>query len=285
LEHLPHLLEEYRGVRTVTLQSAIRYDHGEHKARQLAAALKKELPCRQPLLYSDEECAEMSNFIGLFTIQYLDVFSQILPTVCRLSDLLPRQRDRLARISPVGYARDQSRPERLVHFVSDAGVADELKAIRLLPARDLPRAITFTGALYSIGLPPEIIGTGRGLKAIHQRYGQEALDRLLSSYYPGLASDLRWAACFVHLKAAAAFLPEPAMGLIRKDLRMIHHYLDIAMGTPSEAEKRYRTMVARTKPIALQAIQDEAQKFVDSRLIQRLQTRLIEMGKLRGTLG
>jgi phosphoenolpyruvate carboxylase len=44
-------------------------------------------------------------------------------------------------------------------------LASELKRLQVsgsLP--DLPRTIKYTGALYSIGLPPEIIGTGRGFK-------------------------------------------------------------------------------------------------------------------------
>lgn len=49
----------------------------------------------------------------------------------------------------------------------------------------LPRAITFTAALYSMGIPPEFIGTGRALKKLSD---QEIA--LLDKAFPTLRSWL-----------------------------------------------------------------------------------------------
>ena len=84
-----------------------------------------------------------------------------------------------------GYSRSAPDISGIVNLCrSDIG--KELQAS--MPAEDLhlPQAIKFTGALYSIGLPPEFIGTGTALKEAREKLGEEAYERLLTKYFPSL---------------------------------------------------------------------------------------------------
>jgi len=87
----------------------------------------------------------------------------------------------------VGHSRDVSKPADLAKCINDQTLASELKLLQVtgsLP--DLPRAIKYTGALYSIGLPLESIGTGRGRKEADER---GLLDKLLTKHCASISSD------------------------------------------------------------------------------------------------
>lgn len=199
LDNLDHLLREFPGLYTVILQSGLRYDHGPGAARDVAAALKVRLPTPKPT-YTSEQLAGMRRAAGVFAKHFLETAALITDVVCKLSDLIPPQRDRLTRISPVGYARDVARPEALAALVGDDDLAAELRALQAaVPHRaDLPRTITYTAAMYSAGLPPELLGTGHGLAEMARRYGSDSV-AALREWYPSLRDDVAFAARFTYL--------------------------------------------------------------------------------------
>jgi len=49
-----------------------------------------------------------------------------------------------------------------------------------------PRAIPLTFAFYTLGVPPEVIGTGRGLMETQKRMGERAFEDPITAYYPSL---------------------------------------------------------------------------------------------------
>lgn len=100
----------------------------------------------------------------IFTRYYQATIEKIAPLINQISKSVPKRRERVQHIGLFGYSR---------------GVG-EVK---------LPRAITFTSSLYSIGVPPELIGTGRGLRALSASNMQDKKD-LLEKYYINIRSDL-----------------------------------------------------------------------------------------------
>jgi len=285
LENIDNIIKAYPGVKTITIQSALRYDHGFDKTRKLAQILKERLPTENHLKFSEDEYHTLYNFIGIFTKHYLNTFFRIIDMVCKVSDLMPKQRDRLARISAVGYARDVAKPHKLTRFVEDKTIAQELKQFDLNVKVLLPRVITYTASLYAIGLPPEFIGTGRGLKEIISRYGDESLSDLLK-FYPSIKEDLGFAARFVNLGIAKEFLQDEAMKEIEEDLNAVQEILGINIGPQTEEDKFYFTLVETTKPILKHLLgtgkvivpdQEEEVRLVHDWIIRK--------GKIRGSLG
>lgn len=285
LDNIENTLHEFAGVRTVTVQSGMRYDVGPDATRSLAAILRQRLSKGRPRRFSAEEEAALRRTIGVFTKNYLSVFNLIIDPVCRLADLVPRRRDRLARISAVGYARDLPKPGGLLREGDDDALAAELAAISFEADVDLPRAITYTAALYSIGMPPELIGVGRGLDELETRHGSEAVDWLLS-VYPSLRDDLAFATRFVQLDNAAEFFSPEATELLRADVEIACRRLDIEPGPRGKDDRFHLTLMETSRAMLKQLAGIGGEPLSDHDLESELVSDwILKMGKVRGSLG
>ena len=286
LENLAQLAVDYAGIRTVTVQSGLRYDVGSAATRQVAIQAGERLgPAGAvPLAYSAAERDEITTLIGMFTLPYLKSFTELLPAVISVSDVIPRQRDRLARKSAVGYARAAAEPAKLAVQIADEAVAGQLAAAPPLVTASLPRAISFTGALYAIGLPPEFIGTGRGLAAVSSRFGEDGVRRLLE-IYPGLPADLAQAAHYANPGTAALHLPAAVMARLDEDFKEVSSRLGITAGPASVEDQRYHVLLETVQPLLRQLAAGEGEwagEIADRDLVTEWICRL---GRLRGSLG
>ena len=283
LDNIDRLAEDFPGIRTVTVQSGLRYDCGSEAARQVAIRAGELLVAGGHLAYTREEREEITAMVGIFTRHYLESFRPLLPLVISLSDLIPAQRDRLARKSAVGYARDAAQPAKLAAEITDEDISTRLKQVPELKANNLPRAISFTGALYSIGLPPEFIGTGRGLAELEKRYGDEGVDRLLR-YHGGLKADLAKAARFADIDTASSHLSPELRRQVREDFELVARHLDVEPGPLDADERRYHTLLETLQPMMKQMVSggDWGAKTADTDLVAEWICRL---GRLRGSLG
>lgn len=285
LDNIENILHEYSGVRTVTVQSGMRYDIGPDVTRQLADIFRRRLSKGRPRRFDAQEAARLRRIIGVFSKNYLSTFLGVLDPICRIADLVPRRRDRLARISAVGYARDLPKPGTLLQDGDDPDLAAELAAISFPGEVQLPRAITYTCALYSIGLPPEFIGVGRGLDEVEARYGSESVKWLLS-VYPSLPDDLAFAARFVRLDNAAEFLPAEAMDQARADVDGACRRFELEPGPRDKDDRFYMTLMETSRAMLKQLAgiggEPLSEKDVESELVQDW---IVKMGKIRGSLG
>jgi phosphoenolpyruvate carboxylase len=213
----------------------------------------------------------------------MESFAPLLPTVLALSDLIPRQRDRLARKSAVGYARAAADPPKLAALIADPDISGEVSAIPPTGATNLPRAISYTGALYSIGLPPEFIGTGRGLAEVARRFGEEGISRL-TQLYPGLRSDMVRAARYASFDTASGHLAEPLRSQIQSDMDEVSRRLGIEIGPVSTEDRRYHVLLETVQPMMRQFVTsgEEGGDIADRDLVTEWICRL---GRIRGSLG
>ncbi len=283
LDNLEQISVDFSGIRTVTVQSGLRYDMGSEQARQMAIMSRELLPGGAPLSYEKEERDRLTDMLAIFTVPYLESFSGLMPVVTALSDLLPRQRDRLARKSAVGYARDAAQPGKLAGLIAGEKLSRRLAAIEPLRAANLPRAISFTGALYSMGLPPEFIATGRGLAEVADVYGHEGVQWLLSRY-SGLKGDLARAARFANLEAASAHLDERLRSQISDDFEAVRIHLGVEAGPVTADDRRYHILLETLQPMLKQLAPggEWGSDAADSDLVAEWICRL---GRLRGSLG
>jgi phosphoenolpyruvate carboxylase len=120
---------EHPSAHTFTIQSAFKYDNYHDEA---VAAIKK-LRQREkgvPREVDEERCLDI---IGRYSKEYQKQVEVLAPMINELAKYVPNRRKRKLHIGLFGYQR------------SMRGVT-------------LPRVIAFTAALYSVGLPPEILG-------------------------------------------------------------------------------------------------------------------------------
>lgn len=140
-ETLDEFLDTYPGVATVTVQSSFRYDHPLPEVKRAIARLNRELPTAPPRIFSQNEWETLDKLDRIFVKYYRDTVVGLGPFINKLAPHIPARRERLQHIGHFGYSRQ----------VGKKGV-------------HLPRAITFTAIFYSLGIPPELIGMGRGLR-------------------------------------------------------------------------------------------------------------------------
>ena len=132
----------------------------------------------------------------------------------------------------------------------------------------LPRAISYTAALYSLGIPPEFIGTGRGLA----KAKKDGTLNLVEKHYVNLKHDLYFAGKFLYKPGLEALAKKsPAWAKILQDVIEIENYLG--------------------EPLTAKYLNEQEHQLISARIQQNLNsgknlTRLIEQSALlRKSLG
>lgn len=278
-ENLNNLLKEFAGIKTVTIQSGLRYDHSQETVQKLAAQLRKALPENNPLVFNLEEINFLKELIAFFSLAYMQKFSKVAPIVAHLADIIPKQRDRLTERGPTGYARQTPNPATLAGFTKDEETALALKKLKLPANIKLPRAITFTGVLYSIGLPPEFLGVGQAVAKIKERFGQEGIVKFLT-FYPSIKTDLKFASQFLALKVAKRFFNQELIKNWQNEIALTEKLLEIEL--LNNANQAYVTLMEIIEPLIRQKVQAQKIEAEDQALLKSC---LVRLGKIRGSLG
>ncbi len=120
---------EYPSTYTFTIQSAFKYDNPPDKVRGSIRKLQNR-KATSPRRVDKEGCIEI---ISKYSTEYAEQIKELATVINKVAKYIPSRRKRKLHVGLFGYSR------------SVGGIT-------------LPRAITFTSALYSIGLPPEILG-------------------------------------------------------------------------------------------------------------------------------
>ncbi len=277
LENANNFFEEYRGIDTITLQSGLRYDHEEGDALKLVKHAKNKLS-KSPDEFSSDEKEELINIIAIFGASYNRAIKSISPVVNSISDFLPQQRNRLTRCGKTGYSRDTPDITQISGFCR-SDIKKELESSMAARNLDLPRAIKFTGTFYSIGLPPEIIGTGCAIADVRNKMGENACERLLTKYFPSMRSDLKFAFDYLNLSTASKFLPKEAMECVSQDVNILKEIFDL----DNECDPSYNILLDMVPPEVLLA--NSSSIDTDQDLLQLMHSTLFKMGKIRKSLG
>jgi phosphoenolpyruvate carboxylase len=164
------VIEEYPSAHTFTIQSSFKYDHPPQAVIAGISALK-DRKTGKPMPMDEKRClAVMERYSARFS----QAVVALAPLINEAAAHVPDRRKRKLHIGLFGYSRET------------AGVK-------------LPRAIKFTAALYSIGIPPELLA----LSAL----SREDLDFIRESYIH-LDDDI-WDA-LRYFNPDSPFLPEAA---------------------------------------------------------------------------
>lgn len=206
--------DEYRGIRTTTIQSAFRYDFPKKDVIKAIKYLEKTLPKQKTEIIPEKHEKIMEELIPVFEKNYRETIEKIAPLINSVASFLPKRRERVQHVGLFGYSRGVGKVK-------------------------LPRAIAFTGALYSIGIPPEFIGTGRGLL---QAKKTGNLD-IIKKYYKYMTEDLDQAGRFLNIenlnKLALKF---PVYKKIIEDVKAVEDVLGIKMGPVTKEEKEHKKL-------------------------------------------
>ncbi|MDD4126943.1 MAG: phosphoenolpyruvate carboxylase [Methanomicrobium sp.] len=128
-DNVERVTDEYPGVHTFTIQSAFKYDYPPDMVREGVRKLE-ERECGTSQMVDTDRCLKL---LDKCSAEYHKRLVGISPVINRVSEHIPGRRRRKLHIGLFGYSRN-------------------------LGGLNLPRAITFTAACYSVGVPPEILG-------------------------------------------------------------------------------------------------------------------------------
>ena len=126
-----YVLQKYPSVATFTIQSAFKYDYPV-KAVQRAIEKINNSEIRPPLPVEDP--LRVLEIIKKVSVEYRNQIQTLAPLINELARFVPGRRMRKLHTGLFGYSREMKE-----------GVS-------------LPRVISFCAVLYSLGLPPDIIG-------------------------------------------------------------------------------------------------------------------------------
>ncbi len=191
---------EYAGASTLTVQSSFKYDHPISEVQHALSRLKK-LPHQIAQTVPE---LQLLALMKKLSVAYQSEIKKVLPLIKVLGKHIPQRRQRFGHGAAGAY-------------------------LRTLPSEksgQLPRAIGFTAALYSAGLPPELFG----LSAITTQ-DQELLD----TYYPHWRVDIAQAARYAH----------PNLVLGQKMLQQVNR-LGINFSSPNTEHHGLSTKILHT---------------------------------------
>ncbi len=157
---------EYPGVTTITIQSAFRYDYPLSKVKK-AIEYHNQKPAGKSQIVLKTDRKKLMHIIKIFEEEYQSVLNKIFPDLKFVFSAFPRRRERHLHIGLLSYGRKTGK-------------------------MTLPRAITFTGSFYSLGIPPEFLGI-IGFAKLKQ--GDLSL---LNKYYRNYVSNLRESGKFLN---------------------------------------------------------------------------------------
>ena len=236
-------LDEYAGISTLIIQSAFRYDYPRSKVIQAIRTIKEQLPKNKARSLNDNQIKKLDSLIPSFTISYRRTIEKIAPLINNLSKYVAKRRERMLHIGLFGYSRGVGHVQ-------------------------LPRAITFTAALYSIGVPPELIGSGRGLnEAVKSKSGD-----LVINTYRHLKNDLQQAGYFLNKDNLLRLARQnSAWKDVKEDIDAIEKNLKIRLGPKNHIHREHHKLTNKI-----------LDKFLNKKNVSPLITLT---GRLRHSLG
>jgi len=232
-ESIDSYLSEYPGMRTVSIQSSFRYDHPLRSVKAAIKRLETELPKTRPRIIDQARQKRLAAIGKQSARFYQETLAGIASDLQPIFAAVPRRRDRRQHIGLLAYGRSMGKQQ-------------------------LPRAITFTGGLYSIGVPPEFIGLGRSLSAL----SPSDLD-LVRQEYHNLANDAEQAGRFLNIDNLATLAKHnSAWKQVQTDITEAEKILGLRFQPRSVNEKAHKNLstnvlIFKNKPAELSELINE----------------------------
>lgn len=241
-DNIDKYLEEYRGIRTVTIQSAFRYDYPLAQVKAAINQLQHGLAKTTPRIFGTREKNIVHSIVKKAEHDYRLAITSIAKDLFRITPAIPKRRERRLHIGLLGYSRS-------------------------IGKKQFPRAITFTAAMYSLGVPPELIGTGRTLRSLLKSEGE-----LVHQLYRCLEHDLRLAGRYLNKENLTAMAKrDKAWKAIQQDISYVEEYFGLTLGPTTANEYRHRNATSDIYYLSKQR--------------KPITAAILQAGKLRRSLG
>ncbi|MEK7570855.1 MAG: phosphoenolpyruvate carboxylase [Patescibacteria group bacterium] len=210
-------VDEYSGISTAVIQSGFRYDFDREVVKKGIKELQALLPKSTARLVSPSDEKVLIDMIPTFESAYRATIEEIAPLINTVSGALPKRRERVQHIGLFGYSRGMGKVT-------------------------LPRAIGFTAALYSVGIPPELFGTGAGIQAAQVAGTIDILEK----HYKYLRQDLLRSGRYLNKENLDKLIKKyPSLKNVKKEIKIIEAYLGEKLEPASLEEKEHHILTSK----------------------------------------
>jgi len=247
-DNIQGFLTEYRGINTVTIQSALKYDYSPEDTKRVIEVLNEKLPYGQPALIDFNEEAILLQILEKFKLKYQTMIEELGPLINSIASYIPQRRSRKLHIGLFGYSRK-------------------------IGETVLPRAIPFAGAFYTLGIPPEFLG----FEALNN-LSEEEWDTL-KTYYTNMNYDLETVAGYLSWQninmltdmykrvSRRAGLEEEKLKIdltkLTSDLKVIEENLGIKLGPKNLTQRKYENIINNFLICYLDRNEEEAKTYME----------------------
>lgn len=209
-------IEEYSGIRTICIQSGFRYDYPLPQVKKAIQYIEDTLPKLTFTPLSKKEVTDIHWVNKTFGNYYKRTVEGAAKLINEIAAHTPGRRERMLHIGLLGYSRG-------VGKVS------------------LPRAIKFTSSFYSLGVPPEFIGSGRGLRDAMKNGKLKTIEK----HYLNLRSDFIHAGKYLNKENLNELAKKyPAFRDIKTDVQEMENYLGVELGPIKTKHFIHRNLVS-----------------------------------------
>jgi phosphoenolpyruvate carboxylase len=201
--NIKRALSEYDSYYTFSIQSAFRYDYEETKVKNAISLINNHV-AKKPEIMDDETKDVIKNIVDVYARRFQNIVEGIAIPINDITRYLPKRRARKLHVGLFGYSRS-------------TGTAK------------LPRAIAFVGALYSIGIPPEILGMA-SLAEMPERNRA-----ILKELYKYMEVDIQASAKYFNYESLNYLkdiwkVDQKIIDMIKEDM----HYVEENIGVPTD---------------------------------------------------
>ncbi|MEM4949108.1 MAG: phosphoenolpyruvate carboxylase [Candidatus Jordarchaeales archaeon] len=205
------ILKTYSGISTVALSPSVVYDSEGKRTPNLVKLLKEELHGKRNLPeFSEEEETQIKEMTAVFAHEYIKTISKASKVLEKLAPLVPDRREAVVN-KAVEVA---SKELECLKFGAKASTPEPFS---------IPPPVKYTALMYTLGVPPELIGVGRAINILEKKM-KNAIEHLLD-FYPSLETDISSSWRCLCLDAARKVFPEQFISDIAEDVKFIKDFL------------------------------------------------------------
>jgi phosphoenolpyruvate carboxylase len=217
-DNIKNALEEYNSYYTFSVQSAFRYDYCEDNVKKAISLINNHVP-KDPEMIDVNMEKVLKEIVDIYSNRFQKIIEGLAQPINDITFYLPKRRARKLHTGLFGYSRS-------------TGTAK------------LPRAISFVGALYSIGIPPEILGIASLAKMpeLHQN--------ILNELYHYMESDIRSSAKYFNYSALSYLrdiwkVDGKIIQMIGEDVKYVENNIGVPTDIPYNVQKHslYTTLL------------------------------------------
>jgi phosphoenolpyruvate carboxylase len=221
-DSIHRFLTEYGGARTVTITPSFRYYHGLGEAKSAIKKLNEQVPRSRLQMLDPLTAAECNKIAKTFSQHHKQTMKALSPAILSFAGNIPARRER--------EGADGLPDRTITKDKDDREREDETEPLVSL-------GVKLSATLYSLGIPPEFVGTGRGLfDTIKQNR-----TKTLKKTFPTLNEQLLEAGGYLNKENLAILCSmDESWKEVRRDITLAEDYLGQTLGSKTTREILHR---------------------------------------------